>query len=304
MKCRVCGKEMKVYDTISDNVTEVTSFFLKPCYKKNIVLKLYKCIEEGCGHFQISNDLDEDYYDDYDIVYNPEQDLENLGYPKTLLLFYQSLLKDVISRYKIGDSLLDVGCGSGEILEIMSPYFKNCVGIEPSKKCCKLAKRKGLNVINDTFNNTVDFSDKYDCITCFMVLEHIEDLKGFIDSIYMNLADNGVAVINVPNGKKIIENAMYSDVFQEHLNYFTAESITKLFENNRFNIVSVETCYTDDLYLTAVAKKNITKCLLSEKKEDDKQCLNDIIKEFSNIGLFGIGIRARNIVNLICEKTK
>ena len=57
MKCRVYGKEMKVYDTISDNVTEVTSFFLKPCYKKNIVLKLYKCIEENRTKIKIEKQV-------------------------------------------------------------------------------------------------------------------------------------------------------------------------------------------------------------------------------------------------------
>lgn len=231
--------------------------------------------------------------------YNKPVEKEDSGYPEKLMGYYHNCFERMRKLSDDNDSVLDIGCAAGDMLSILSEMYNYCIGIEPSGRLCKAAENRGFNVLNGYFGNSTVFDRKFDGITCLMVLEHIENLREFMDSAYDNLNDNGIMLLNVPNGQKIFDTASYSDIFPEHINYFTPQSLTQLAYSSGFEILNLEEGFGNGFHLTVWLKKSLPCGLFSAKKKADNRLLSDLINGYNRIGVFGIGVRARNILNMI-----
>lgn len=242
--------------------------------------------------------MDEDYYDNYSILYGENEEENKTLYPKELLDYYDKCFEK-IRGLTTENNVLDIGCASGEMLCLLSKYFSQVQGIEPSKKLAEKAAQKGFHISNDYFNKNICFQKKFNLITCLMVLEHVNDLNDFLEAIVDNLEDNGILMINVPNGSKIVESMSYFDIYPEHINYFTEKSLMELAFNHGLKLIYMEQVYGNGYHLTAFFKKKSRKYLFSVKKEMDIIKINHILKDIETVGVWGIGTRARNILNLI-----
>jgi len=96
------------------------------------------------------------------------------------------------------NALLDVGCASGAFLMEMKQLGWNGVGIEPSTSACVIAKRAGLNVINNPFEKA-KFSKKFDLITMKYVIEHFANPINALKKANALLAPKGTLILNTPN---------------------------------------------------------------------------------------------------------
>lgn len=97
-------------------------------------------------------------------------------------------------------SLLDVGCGDGCLLKVMSSNKEiDLYGADMSQNAILLAQaiNPSVNFICDDFNN---IEKKFDCITCIEVIEHISDelLPTFIKGLSDKLNENGKLIVSVP----------------------------------------------------------------------------------------------------------
>ena len=53
------------------------------------------------------------------------------------------------------------------------------------------------------------------------VLAHVPDLNGFVAGIRAVLKDDGVAVVEVPYVRDLIDNVQFDTIYHEHLGYFS-----------------------------------------------------------------------------------
>lgn len=86
----------------------------------------------------------------------------------------------VFQKYaKVGDRILDYGCGNGRILELFNDEKFNYVGVDFSQRLLDNAKEKfphGNFIKMDDFS--VPFSDKsFDLVFCLAVLHHIPSVE-------------------------------------------------------------------------------------------------------------------------------
>lgn len=131
------------------------------------------------------------------------------------------------------DSMFDIGAGGGTFLNEIGKLisFKECQEI--SDICIKNLKMQGYKTYTGDFCN-IDIPNKYDLVTCFHVLEHINDLKKFVKSVLK--ITNKYLIIEVPINRKIPTPNISWD---GHYHYFSKESINYLFKPN-FEIISIE----------------------------------------------------------------
>jgi SAM-dependent methyltransferase len=95
-------------------------------------------------------------------------------------------------------SLLDIGCGTGELLEYARPYFQ-CHGLEPSEFGASQVRGRGFRVIQATLEDAIlEPDDKYTVVTLDSVLEHLIDPVGTLVKINRMIPKGGVVVIKVP----------------------------------------------------------------------------------------------------------
>ena len=71
--------------------------------------------------------------------------------------------------------MLEVGCGSGEVLAKIKPYVANCVGIELNKGFCKFVNEKSNIKCYSKYLLEIDFKEKFDLIICITTLDHMQN---------------------------------------------------------------------------------------------------------------------------------
>jgi 2-polyprenyl-3-methyl-5-hydroxy-6-metoxy-1,4-benzoquinol methylase len=127
-------------------------------------------------------------------------------------------------------SVLDVGCSSGGFLHQLKTRFPNdyqILGTDVSRAPLAYAEKMGVPVVRDNFL-THDFSERFDAITFWAVMEHLFEPEKFLRKAVSILKPGGLCFMLVPNMKSLavrLLGAKYRYVFPEHINYFTPRTL-------------------------------------------------------------------------------
>lgn len=92
--------------------------------------------------------------------------------------------------------LLDIGCGTGELLEEAKPYF-DCYGIEPSPIASEIAKKRGFSIQESTLEKA-EYPFLFDVITLNSVIEHVSNPTAVLKKINTLLKPGGIIVMLTP----------------------------------------------------------------------------------------------------------
>lgn len=141
----------------------------------------------------------------------------------------QILLWILSTKIKPRINYLEVGCGTGFVLEAVARTFPSLrleateyyeAGLSVARNrtpCCQFREMNAL-LMND--------SNRYECIGCFDVLEHIQDDELVISNFYQALQPTGKLILTVPQHKWLWSAA---DDFAHHMRrYSRREILTKL----------------------------------------------------------------------------
>ncbi|MDB6054101.1 MAG: ubiG 1 [Verrucomicrobiales bacterium] len=150
-----------------------------------------------------------------------------------------ALFRSVCARGRV----LDVGCSTGAFLFQLKNRFGadyEIYGTDISGPPLDYAEGKGIPIIRGNFL-THDFQNKFDAVTFWAVLEHVEEPQTFVKRAFDVLNPGGVCIILVPNlsslAVKILKEE-YRYILPQHINYFNAETLRKMscppFEEMRF----------------------------------------------------------------------
>ncbi|MCC7303713.1 MAG: class I SAM-dependent methyltransferase [Bacteroidia bacterium] len=156
--------------------------------------------------------------------------------------------------------LLDIGCGTGEFLNVCSLAGLVVSGIEPSLKARTFAQTNYSLVVGEESQINALEKASFDVITMWHVLEHVHSLKERARQIYSLLSAGGVAVIAVPNRsswdaeKYKSEWAAYD--LPRHLYHFRREDIQRLFEAEGFRLTGTLPMKFDSYYVSMLSDRN------------------------------------------------
>jgi len=135
------------------------------------------------------------------------KDYDENYYNTFLSLFSKFINKRRVSlvlKYKNSGNLLDIGCGTGDILSELSKYF-SIEGIDISSSAIKIASKKiDKKKLKKIDIESYFLNKKYDIIIAFDVFEHLNNPKKIIKKIYTHLTQNGILIFIVPNNYGIL----------------------------------------------------------------------------------------------------
>lgn len=119
--------------------------------------------------------------------------------------------------------ILDVGCAAGGLLGIFKENGYGLIhGSDPSHYCSEIV-RASLNcpVYEGSFLS-VDINEKFDVIILTHVLEHILDVRAFIEKISSLLTKEGLIYLECPDSTNYhtVIHAPYQEFNTEHINHF------------------------------------------------------------------------------------
>ena len=145
-------------------------------------------------------------------------------------------------------TLLDIGCGDGVLLEVAGQAGIRCVGSEVSDELIHLGqKRLGADAV--VSGNLARLPDAhYDVITLINVLEHLGDPYQMLNTCARLLRTGGILLVHVPNLGGVparLRGVRWHHIEPlEHLYYFTACTLEALLRKaelepiGRFNLLT------------------------------------------------------------------
>lgn len=204
-------------------------------FKENEGIIIGQC--ENCGILKtvaVNSAFDPKESDGYCYEVNKEK------FKKVL----NSLIHNLLTFKSSGD-ILDVGCSTGILLELLSTKGFNFWGIEPNEKAYLVAKRKfGNKVFYGFLEDFLKKNEKtFDVIIYNHVLEHIENIEKEVALIKKSLNRKGILIIGLPNTSNIVFTLrqMYWELLRpkEHIWHFSKKYLENYFKKNGFKILSI-----------------------------------------------------------------
>ncbi|MDO6994964.1 methionine biosynthesis protein MetW, partial [Brachyspira innocens] len=138
-KCIICGGDFFDIPIISlNNMPESAQGFLDNKEDNHsITLNLVQC--KWCGTIQFDCAA-VDYYKDV---------IRAGGYTKTMSDIREKQFNEFINKFNLDNKkILEIGCGKGEFLNILSKFNVKCYGIENNIDNANTARMSGLEVKN------------------------------------------------------------------------------------------------------------------------------------------------------------
>ena len=159
----------------------------------------------------------------------------------------------VLNLAKIGQKIMDFGCGSGNLYEVFyrNRYQPNkFLGLDVRQKTIEKNREKFKNArweTEDLAKFTTDYGKDWDIITSFEVLEHVNKKNGdsFMQNIKRHCNENTVVLISTPCYNEKVgaaDNHIYDGQVQEYTydeakalfeKYFTVEKVWGTFASQR-----------------------------------------------------------------------
>lgn len=132
-----------------------------------------------------------------------------------------------------GSKVLDIGCGYGNFLvRLKNTLHCDCTGLEFNDKAIKTGRAKGLAIYPDTIQeHAKDFTETYDAVCFFQVLEHIADIDSFLEASIQVLKKGGKLIICVPNNNPFfLQHVPYHSLNMppHHMGWWNAETFKAL----------------------------------------------------------------------------
>ena len=106
------------------------------------------------------------------------------------------------------ETVLEVGCAKGDFLSKLSQKVKAVTGLELNENAASIAQSLQLPVEVATIEKHASTrAEKYDTVCSFQVLEHVADIKSFLQASIDVLKPGGKLILCVPNNDSFIKNS-------------------------------------------------------------------------------------------------
>jgi hypothetical protein len=238
--CRACGLE-RLRPFVKLGPTPLANSFLKSPREFEseayYPLDVYFC--EECSLVQLADVVDPRIlFGNYIYV---------TGTASTIVSHNRNYAKTVANHLALqpGDLVVEVASNNGSLLACFKEYGVRTLGIEPAENIAVMANEAGIETINKFFNSDTArvVRERYGPARAVIgnnVLAHVDDTQDFLTGFKSLLAEDGLAMIEVPYLREFVEMVEFDTVYHEHLCYFSITSLMRLCDAVGLSIVRVD----------------------------------------------------------------
>ena len=170
------------------------------------------------------------------------------SFSDTMLKHAAELAAQLMRDERLGPKSLVVEAASndGYLLKNYKGVGVPVLGIEPARNVARVAvEHHGIPTRAEFF--TRDFAAQLvseglraDVFHAHNVLAHVPDLNGFVAGVHTLLKPAGVAVIEAPYAKDMLDHCEFDTIYHEHLCYFSLTALDRLFRRHGLVIRDAE----------------------------------------------------------------
>jgi 2-polyprenyl-3-methyl-5-hydroxy-6-metoxy-1,4-benzoquinol methylase len=195
----------------------------------------------------------------YSLQYKVEKDHWWFVARLRILLRYLDVKMPASSSVK----LLDVGCGTGAVLEALAKRY-DAHGIDSSPDAVAFCRERGLANMKVGLLEDVSENCSFDILTFFDVVEHVADDAGLLRNAYRILKPGGRILITVPAFPSLWSR---HDEILHHQRRYTRAQLRSLVQGAGFHIHYL-TFFNTLLFPAAVVKRFAAKLSGSSEAND------------------------------------
>ena len=247
--CKICdGSEFKLFLNTKDYFYTKEEFTLSKC--------------NNCG-FVFTNPVPENLGRYYDTEEYLSHDTANVNIISKIYGFIRNLnisrKYNIVSSYVPRGTILDIGCGTGELLAFFKKNGWKTKGVEPNQKARQTAvSTNNVDVLGEDEINQIDLESQ-DVVSMWHVLEHVEELNTRIAQVKRLTRKNGVMIfalpnLNSPDSKKYGKYWAGLDV-PRHLYHFTEDSFSRLMDKHNLKLIKSIPMKFDAYYVSMLSEK-------------------------------------------------
>jgi 2-polyprenyl-3-methyl-5-hydroxy-6-metoxy-1,4-benzoquinol methylase len=161
--------------------------------------------------------------------------------------------RELISKFKQGGNILDIGCSSGGFLSTLNTANWKLHGIEIAPETAEKARlATGAEIFTGEATRAPFEPNSFDVITSFDVLEHVYDPSRFLGKVLEWLKPGGIYYVALPNidswESHWFGSYWYGLELPRHLFHFSPKSlafVTKALGFEQEFIITPRTCYVE-----------------------------------------------------------
>lgn len=238
--CRIC-QNTELHRLLSLGPIPLANSFLRkdqldapePYYPLDV------CFCNGCGLVQLAQVVaPEIMFKDYAYL---------TGTSEPMKAHFARLADNAIQKLDLpkGSLVLDIGSNDGTLLSNFQKHGMRVLGIEPATNVAKLASSRGIETMDDFFDERLAHkirleTDQPRIILATNVFAHVHDLSSFLGGVTHLLADDGVFIIEVPYLVDMLHKVEFDTIYHEHLSYFAVRPLMTLLNKFGMGIADVE----------------------------------------------------------------
>ena len=191
---------------------------------------------------------------------------ETQNYSATFRRFQSRLIKKLVQRHQLyGKRILEIGCGKGEFLVELCCEGNNVgIGFDPGFQQDRIdaGAHGSVQFVKDYFSESYA-GIQTDFACCRQTLEHIARPNEFLRCIRDAITSEDYVIhFQLPDTRRVLQEAAFWDVYYEHCSYFCPESLESLFRSVGFEVTNVSIEYDNQyLLLDALPARNAGKLL-------------------------------------------
>jgi SAM-dependent methyltransferase len=189
---------------------------------------------------------------------------------------------DLIERRGLGPQSLVVELASndGYLLKNFVEKGVSVLGIDPAPRQAAAAEKVGVRTLNTFFTRELaerlkSEGTRADVIIGNNVLAHVADTHGFIEGIRALLKDDGIAAIEAPYLRDLVDHCEFDTIYHEHLCYFSVTSVARLMRRHGL--------FLNDIRRLPTHGGSVRYYI--EKHEAPTAALREILQEEKSLGL-------------------
>lgn len=140
---------------------------------------------------------------------------------------------------------MEIGSNDGYLLAVYKEHGVPVLGIDPAANIAAVANDRGIETINAFFGLEVarsirDSGRRASVIHANNVIAHVPAVNDVMAGIAHVLRPDGVAVIETPYVRDMIDKLEFDTIYHEHLFYYSLTSISNLLARNGLKVIDVE----------------------------------------------------------------
>jgi SAM-dependent methyltransferase len=169
------------------------------------------------------------------------------SFSDTMLRHACTLATRMVDERHLGPShrVVEIASNDGYLLQYYQRAGVDVLGVEPARNIARVAEEKGIATVCDFFGEQLAVrlaaeGKRADIIHAHNVLAHVSDLNGVVKGIAAMLVPRGVAIVEVPYIKDLVDRTEFDTIYHEHLCYFSLTALDTLFRRHGLVIWNVE----------------------------------------------------------------